>query len=107
MPRPRTGATSTFGACVAIALVGCLAESGAGGTPGPGSTNVPGGGGPPGDLCAGSVDPGRVTIHRLNRAEYNNTVRDLLDDRTQPAKDFPADDQGAGFDDIADVLSVS
>ena len=50
--------------------------------------------------------PGRVTIRRLNRAEYNNTVRDLLGIDFQPADDFPADDVGNGFDNIADVLSL-
>ena len=59
-------------------------------------------------ICATAPrDPGRVTIHRLNRAEYNNTVRDLLGDTTQPARDFPDDDSGYGYDNIADVLRVS
>jgi hypothetical protein len=48
-----------------------------------------------------------VTLHRLNRAEYNNTVRDLLGTSLRPADDFPADDRGYGYDNIADVLSVS
>lgn len=52
-------------------------------------------------------DPGRVTLHRLNRAEYNATVRDLLGDTTRPARDFPTDDHGYGFDNNADVLSMS
>ena len=52
-------------------------------------------------------DPGRVTIHRLNRSEYNNTVRDLLGTSQRPADSFPADDFGLGFDNIADVLSTS
>lgn len=52
-------------------------------------------------------DPGRVTARRLNRAEYNNTVRDLLGVDLRPADDFPTDDSGHGFDTIADVLSVS
>lgn len=52
-------------------------------------------------------DPGRVTIRRLNRAEYNNTVRDLLGVKLTPADDFPSDDVGYGFDNIGDVLSVS
>lgn len=56
--------------------------------------------------CAGPRDPGRVTLHRLNRAEYDNTVRDLLGDTTRPARDFPADDHGYGFDNNADVLSL-
>jgi mono/diheme cytochrome c family protein len=52
-------------------------------------------------------DPGRVTARRLNRAEYNNTVRDLLGVDLRPADDFPADDSGYGFDNIADALSLS
>ena len=52
-------------------------------------------------------DPGRVTARRLNRAEYNNTVRDLLGVDTHPADDFPQDDSGYGFDNIGDVLSLS
>jgi len=51
-------------------------------------------------------DPGRVTLHRLNRAEYNNTIRDLAGVDFQPADDFPADDSGYGFDNIGDVLSL-
>jgi hypothetical protein len=42
----------------------------------------------------------------LNRAEYDNTVRDLLGVDFQPANDFPADDSGHGFDNIGDVLTV-
>ncbi|MEP7336811.1 MAG: DUF1592 domain-containing protein [Acidobacteriota bacterium] len=52
-------------------------------------------------------DPGRVTARRLNRAEYNNTVRDLLGVDTEPANDFPQDDSAHGFDNIADALSLS
>lgn len=52
-------------------------------------------------------DPGRVTMRRLNRAEYNNTVRDLLGVSVRPADDFPSDDVGYGFDNIGDVLSIS
>ncbi|MBC8324957.1 MAG: DUF1592 domain-containing protein [Verrucomicrobia subdivision 3 bacterium] len=52
-------------------------------------------------------DPGRVTVRRLNRAEYNNTIRDLMRVDFKPAKDFPADDAGYGFDNIGDVLSMS
>lgn len=50
---------------------------------------------------------GRVTARRLNRAEYNNTVRDLFGIDLRPADDFPADDIGYGFDNIGDVLSLS
>ncbi|MEP6662237.1 MAG: DUF1592 domain-containing protein [Verrucomicrobiota bacterium] len=51
-------------------------------------------------------DPGRVTIRRLNRTEYNNTIRDLLGVDFHPANDFPADDTGYGFDNNGDVLSL-
>ena len=51
-------------------------------------------------------DPGRVTARRLNRVEYNNTIRDLLGVDFHPADDFPADDVGYGFDNIGDVLSL-
>jgi hypothetical protein len=53
------------------------------------------------------VDPGRVTAHRLNRAEYSNTIRDLLGVDFRAADEFPADDSGYGFDNIGDVLTVS
>ena len=52
-------------------------------------------------------DPGRVTARRLNRVEYNNTIRDLLALDFRPADDFPIDDEGYGFDNIGDVLSLS
>ena len=51
-------------------------------------------------------DPGRVTLRRLNRAEYNNTIRDLVGVDFEPAADFPQDDVGYGFDNIGDVLSL-
>ena len=53
------------------------------------------------------VDPGRVTVRRLNRTEYNNTIRDLFGVSMKLADDFPEDDVGYGFDNIGDVLSVS
>lgn len=52
-------------------------------------------------------DPGRVTLRRLSRHEYNNTVRDLLGVTNQPADRFPADGGGGGgFDNNADTLFV-
>ncbi|MEO6569451.1 MAG: DUF1592 domain-containing protein [Opitutaceae bacterium] len=51
-------------------------------------------------------DPGRITIHRLNRNEYNNTIRDLVGVDVPAADDFPADNSGYGFDNISDVLSL-
>lgn len=56
--------------------------------------------------CDGPRVVGRVTIRRLNRAEYNNTIRDLVGLDFQPAADFPADDVGYGFDNIGDVLTL-
>ncbi len=53
------------------------------------------------------VMPPRITLRRLNRLEYNLTVRDLLGVAFQPADDFPNDDIGYGFDNIGDVLTVS
>jgi mono/diheme cytochrome c family protein len=52
-------------------------------------------------------NPGRVTARRLNRAEYDNTIRDLLGVDFHPAADFPQDDSGYGFDNIGDALSLS
>jgi hypothetical protein len=52
-------------------------------------------------------DPGRVTAKRLNRNEYRNTIRDLLAVDFRADKDFPTDDSGYGFDNIADILTVS
>ncbi len=52
-------------------------------------------------------DPGRVTARRLNRTEYNNTIRDIFGMDLRPAADFPVDDSGYGFDNIGDVLTVS
>ncbi|HXD85461.1 MAG TPA: DUF1592 domain-containing protein, partial [Urbifossiella sp.] len=55
--------------------------------------------------CNLPKNPGRVTIRRLNRAEYNNTIRDLCGVDFKPAENFPTDDVGYGFDNIGDVLS--
>ncbi len=52
-------------------------------------------------------DPGRVTARRLNRSEYANTVRDLLGVEYRATQEFPVDDSGDGFDNIADVLTIS
>ena len=57
--------------------------------------------------AATKPNPGRVTARRLNRSEYNNTVRDLLGVTFQPADDFPQDDSGYGFDNNGDALSLS
>jgi cytochrome c551/c552 len=58
--------------------------------------------------AASSVNPGRPAVHRLNRAEYANAIRDLLGVEVDVRTLLPADDADEhGFDNIADVLSVS
>ena len=52
-------------------------------------------------------DPGRVTVRRLNRVEYRNTIGDLLGVDYDTDANFPADDTGHGFDNIGSVLSIS
>jgi hypothetical protein len=51
-------------------------------------------------------DPGKVTVRRLNRVEYHNTIRDLLGVDFDTRAEFPADDTGYGFDNIGDVLTL-
>ena len=52
-------------------------------------------------------DPGRVTLRRLNRVEYQNTIRDLMGVEFRAFEEFPPDDTGYGFDNIGDVLTTS
>ncbi|HET9863950.1 MAG TPA: DUF1592 domain-containing protein [Steroidobacteraceae bacterium] len=52
-------------------------------------------------------DPGRVTVRRLNRVEYRNTVRDLIGVDYDTNVEFPPDDSGFGFDNIGDALTLS
>ncbi|MEM9702008.1 MAG: DUF1592 domain-containing protein, partial [Planctomycetota bacterium] len=56
--------------------------------------------------CDVDNNPGRVTVRRLNRTEYDNTVRDLLGVDLKLSDDFPADDVGNGFDNQGDVLTL-
>jgi len=51
-------------------------------------------------------EAGRVTMRRLNRLEYQNTIRDLIGVDFDPTSEFPSDDIGYGFDNIGDVLSL-
>jgi hypothetical protein len=61
--------------------------------------------------AAANPNPGRATLRRLNRVEYANAIRDLLaldsEVATSMAASLPADDSGYGFDNIADVLTMS
>jgi len=52
-------------------------------------------------------DPGHVTLRRLNRVEYQNTIRDLMGIEFATYEEFPPDDTGYGFDNIGDVLTLS
>ncbi len=52
-------------------------------------------------------DPGRTIVHRLNRAEYGNAVRDLLGLHPDTEALLPPDDAGYGFDNIGELLSIS
>ena len=54
-----------------------------------------------------SLDPGRPAIHRLNRTEYQNSIRDLLGLQIDATKLLPGDDASFGFDNVGDVLTVS
>ncbi len=52
-------------------------------------------------------NPGKSSLHRLNRTEYGNVIRDLLGLQVDISEFLPADDEGYGFDNIADVLRTS
>ena len=58
-------------------------------------------------LAETKPNPGRVTLHRLNRTEYGNVIRDLFSIEINAAELLPADDIGYGFDNIGDVLNLS
>ena len=60
-----------------------------------------------GQAAAAKPRPGRTAMHRLNRAEYANAIRDLLALDVDAAALLPPDDESSGFDNIADVLTVS
>lgn len=112
----RRGSISTLAGLLLLAAPGCYSglgldgrDSAADGGPAGGDAGGSAEGGSGDSGGNGEVDdPGRITLHRLNRAEYDNTIRDLfwgLD--LAPASVFPADDHSYGFDNIADVLSVT
>ena len=77
------------GALLLMTVVGCAGEVDSG----PGGETV-------------DTDPGDATLRRLNRTEYNNTVRDLMGDETRPADDFPVDSAGVVFDNEVDVQTI-
>jgi len=57
--------------------------------------------------CEGPQKPGHVTLRRLNRTEYSNTISDLMGVDFDPRETFPRDTLGYGFDNIGEVLSLS
>ncbi|HEX4999917.1 MAG TPA: DUF1592 domain-containing protein, partial [Terriglobia bacterium] len=59
------------------------------------------------DRAAAPLNPGAVALHRLNRAEYENSIRELFDIEVDAGALLPADDISQGFDNIADVLTMS
>ena len=59
------------------------------------------------EIDANDPDPGRVTVRRLNRVEYRNTIRDLIGVDYDTTSEFPPDDSGHGFDNIGNVLTIS
>ena len=59
------------------------------------------------DAAAAHPNPGRVALHRLNRAEYANAIEDLFGVRIDASALLPKDDEADGFDNVASVLTVS
>ena len=57
--------------------------------------------------AAGRVNPGSIVLHRLNRTEYANAVRDLLDLEIDAKTLLPPDDSARGFDNVAGSLTIS
>jgi hypothetical protein len=102
--------SAALGVATLVACTGNISREQPGaGSPqnGAGSSSVGGGAGSGGGATTAATDPGRVTLHRLNRAEYDNTVQTLLGTTAKPSADFPIDDRGNGFDNMADVLTLS
>ncbi|MBK1878986.1 DUF1592 domain-containing protein [Pelagicoccus mobilis] len=58
-------------------------------------------------IDSSNPDPGDLTIQRLNREEYKNTIRDLMGIKFETYANFPADNSGEGFDNIGDLLTLS
>src|SRR5688500_8254264 len=103
---------SSIRVLLALLPLACVGEIGGGaattGRPGTGSTGGAAGSGEPRAGGAdGALDPGRITLRRLNRTEYDNTVRDLLGTTLRPASAFQPDPVGFGFDNNGDVQTLT
>src|SRR5450432_1258544 len=99
-----TGCRGTIGATSGARPAAGAAGSAGGGTTGAGGTAT-GAGGAAGGVVMTLV-PGRSPLRRLSRVEYDNTVRDLLGDKTQPALSFEPDVIAEGFTNNADTQNV-
>ncbi len=100
------GATAWAAALLLVSL-GCVGEVGEA-TTGPADPPVGGADGTPAAACAAApIAPVPAPMRRLTRDEYNNTVRDLLADKTRPADQFPLDDEGGGVTGEPSSLTVS
>ncbi|HKY39310.1 MAG TPA: DUF1592 domain-containing protein [Polyangiaceae bacterium] len=105
----------TTALCGALSACTALVEGPTGTQPapaGPGGGNAGNAGVGSGGSTGTATDPGRVTLHRLSRVEYGNTVHDLLGTSLEPPNRFkiPDDNRGVGvanFDNMADVLTLS
>ncbi len=105
-PEPRAALARAI-ACASLAVaVGCSKDTAPAAPSGP-TASPDAGVAPPPARCTEAPDPGRPTLRRLNRSEFDRTVRDVLGDDSAPARSFPADDHGHGFDNNGDVLAVS
>ena len=106
-PRGRVGAI----AAIVLAGTSCTGNIGdrlSGSTSSGGTGSGSGSGsGTGGNLACNALQPGPSFVRRLNRFEYNNTVRDLLGDTSQPADDFPTEEKRNGFDNDAIALQIS
>jgi hypothetical protein len=89
---------------------GAYDPNGVNGSGGPGDPGSGGDGGPgatPLNCDPTLQSPGPSFVRRLNRFEYNNTIRDLLGDSSNPADDFPSEEKRLGFDNNAAALQIS
>ena len=94
---------SSTGTVGSTGSVGSSAGGAGSGTPGTGTgSTTPGGGA----SSTQPIDPGNVLIHRLNTAEYNNTVADVLGTSQQPGTALWASEETADFNNIAAVENV-
>jgi hypothetical protein len=111
-PRPALLLLLLAGACT-----GNVADPSPSGSPGPSAPPaLPAPAAPVGGTALGpdraapgcqAIAPGPSPLRRLTRFEYDNTVRDLLGDRTRPGHDFPVEERALGFDNGAESRSVS